>query len=125
MQRRRDPDDPFDGTASGIFEPLEHDTRAPLIPLPNDGESRVTGRISKKSLLSQSHMASTSQLRTLLQSPKTQENRDKWTEQQYEQVPANRKSDFSEKLLKQGRQEVFQMVQTGDTQVRSSQPVEE
>ena len=25
IQRRMDPDDPFDGTASGIFQQLEHD----------------------------------------------------------------------------------------------------
>ena len=34
IKRQNDPDDPFDGTASGIFNPLEHDTRSPLIPLP-------------------------------------------------------------------------------------------
>ena len=36
IKRQKDPDDPFDGMASGIFEPLEHDTRAPLIPLPEE-----------------------------------------------------------------------------------------
>ena len=39
ITRRNDPDDPFDGTASGIFEPLEHDTRTPLIPLPKEKKS--------------------------------------------------------------------------------------
>ena len=36
IRRRNDPDDPFDGTASGMFDPLEHDTRTPLIPLPEE-----------------------------------------------------------------------------------------
>ena len=39
IKRRNDPDDPFDGTASGILQPLEHDTRTPLIPLPKEKES--------------------------------------------------------------------------------------
>ena len=39
IKRWNDPDDPFDRTASGILEPLEHDTRAPLIPLPNEKKS--------------------------------------------------------------------------------------
>ena len=36
IKRRTDPDDPFDGMASGIYEPLVYDTRAPLIPLPEE-----------------------------------------------------------------------------------------
>ena len=36
IKRRNDLDDPFDGTTSLIYEPLEHDTRAPLIPLPKE-----------------------------------------------------------------------------------------
>ena len=49
MQRRRDPDNPFDGTASGIFEPLEHDTRAPLIPLPEEKGPKENRRKIEKS----------------------------------------------------------------------------
>ena len=33
IRRQNDPDDQFDGTTSGIFDPLEYDTRTPLIPL--------------------------------------------------------------------------------------------
>ena len=29
IARRRDPDDPFDGTASGIFAPLQHENENP------------------------------------------------------------------------------------------------
>ena len=29
VTKRRDPDDPFDGTASGIFLPLQHENEAP------------------------------------------------------------------------------------------------
>ena len=36
IKRRNNLDDPFDGTASGVFDPLEHDTRTPLIPLPEE-----------------------------------------------------------------------------------------
>ena len=39
IKRRNDPDNPFDGTVSGILEPLEHDTRTPLIPLPKEKKS--------------------------------------------------------------------------------------
>ena len=41
MKPRNDPDDPFDGTASGIFNPLEFDTRPPLIPLPEQKGGNV------------------------------------------------------------------------------------
>ena len=36
IRRQNELDDPFDGTASGIFDYLEHDTRTPLIPLPDE-----------------------------------------------------------------------------------------
>ena len=49
IRRRNDPDDPFDGTASGIFEPLEHDTRTPLIPLPKEKKFTECKRKIKKS----------------------------------------------------------------------------
>ena len=31
VTKRQDPDDPFDGTASGIFLPLQHENEAPLL----------------------------------------------------------------------------------------------
>ena len=49
IKRRNDPDDPFNRTASGILEPLEHDTRAPLIPLPNKKKSTERKRKMEKS----------------------------------------------------------------------------
>ena len=48
IKRRNDLDDPFDRTASGILEPLEHDTRAPLIPLPNEKKSTERKRKMEK-----------------------------------------------------------------------------
>ena len=55
IRRRNDPDDPFDGTASGIFEPLEHDTRTPLIPLPKEKKSTERKQKIKKSKSSPSN----------------------------------------------------------------------
>ena len=49
IQRRKDLDDPFDGTASGIFELLEHDTRALLIPLP---EETQTAKVKSRKIAS-------------------------------------------------------------------------
>ena len=49
IRRRNNPDDPFDGTASGIFEPLEHDTRTPLIPLPKEKKSTERKQKMEKS----------------------------------------------------------------------------
>ena len=50
MKRRQDPDDPFDGTASGIFEPLLHDEREPLIPLLEEKKAGTERRKIEKSL---------------------------------------------------------------------------
>ena len=52
IKRRHDPDDPFDGTASGIFNPLEHDTRMPLIPLPEQKKPSQHKRKTEKFRLS-------------------------------------------------------------------------
>ena len=49
IKRRNNPDDPFDGTASGILEPLEQDTTTPLIPLPKEKKSTECKRKIKKS----------------------------------------------------------------------------
>ena len=52
IKRRHDLDDPFDGMASGIFNPLEHDTRTPLIPLPEQKKPFQHKRKTENSWLS-------------------------------------------------------------------------
>ena len=72
IKRRNDPDDPFNGTASSIFNPLEHDTREPLILLPEHKKHSQCKQKMENSRLSPlktniNDEASTSTLKTQLQ----------------------------------------------------------
>ena len=41
ISRHQDPDDPFDGTASGIFPPLHEDEGSPQRPVPKAQPSQI------------------------------------------------------------------------------------
>ena len=115
MQRRQDPDNPFDGTASGVFEPLEHDTREPLIPLPKEGEATKKGRKIEKSFYPQHHTIVNGELRNREQAKKPEEADD--------QVRPKEKSDYLRKLPQQEGQGEIE-VQLTKVQMKSPSPVE-
>ena len=69
IKRRKDPDDPFDGRASGIFQPWEHDYRKPLIPLPVEKKPRQEKRKTQKSHSLILHTTTTFDLVVPLQPP--------------------------------------------------------
>ena len=73
IQRQTDPDDPFDGMASRIFQPLEHDGRAPLIPLPKEKKVKATKRKTQKSCSSMPRTATSYDLVVPIQMSRTQQ----------------------------------------------------
>ena len=93
IKRRNDPDDPFDGTASGIYEPLEYDSRAPLIPLPEEKKPIQCKQKTEKSWLSLPNTDEDNNARTPVQM--TQPSQHKETVQSNSQVVQNRRSDYS------------------------------
>ena len=99
IQRRGDPDDPFDGTANGTFQPLEHDYRKPLIPLLTEKTHRQGKRKIQKSCSSIPHTAITYDLVVPLQSPVQQQLSETCPRRSFNGTTQERKSDYSQESL--------------------------
>ena len=76
MQRQKDLDNPFDGTASGIFESLEHDTRAPLIPLPEENKPKQHKQKAEKLRSSLPHTNTSNDARLPIQMAQPRKQRE-------------------------------------------------
>ena len=123
IKRRNDPDDPFDGTASGIYEPLEHGMRTPLILLLEEKKLIQHKRKTEKSRLLLQNNVVDKNARISVQM--TQPNQHKKTEQSKSQVVQNGRSDYS-RTSPQGERQVERSSMQRDTEVqRQTRPAEE
>ena len=105
IKRRHDPDNPFDGTASGIFNPLEHDTRTSLIPLLEQKKPFQRKRKTENSWLSLPNTDVNDEARTSAQRAQLKQQKETLHSEPSRQAVQNGKSDYS-KESPQGRRQM-------------------
>ena len=125
MKRQSDPDDPFDGKASGIFDPLEHGTRAPLIPLPEQKKPIQCKRKTENSRLSLPNTDASNDTRTSVQRTQPKQQKETLQSEPSRQAVQNGKSDYSRESPQGRRQMERSATQTNPEVQRQTHPVEE
>ena len=111
--------------ASGIFNPLEHDTRPPLIPLPEQKKPVQCKRKTENSRLSLPNTDASDEARTSAQTTQLKQQEEILQLKPNRQAVQNGKSDYSMESSQGRRQMERSATQTNTEIPRDTHPEEE